>query len=326
MRLAAWLPLAGAPDWGFVDGGRGGSVPRLYRWALGTGQLRAEGRSPSSLLDYLYHGGGRAELARLAALAGGAPPTDLDGQPFWVELQDLELLPPVQHPPAFRDFYTFEQHVRAARARRGLEMPPEWYEAPVFYYSNPHALLASGLPVARPRACRELDFELEVAAVLERGGRDLSPEEGETRILGLAILNDWSARDVQRREMKVGLGPSKGKDFATSLGPWVTTVDELADRRVGRGRYDLAMTARVNGREVSRANLKDMHFDFGRLVAHASEGVYLHPGEVLGSGSAGTGCILELGPENVPWLEPGDLVELEVERLGVLRNTVVAPD
>ncbi|MBI5837932.1 MAG: fumarylacetoacetate hydrolase family protein [Candidatus Eisenbacteria bacterium] len=307
-----------------MDGSSAWSVPRLYRWALGTSRLAPADRTPGTLLEYLSHGGHRGELAALAALAHEAPCADLDGRAFRADLEGLALLPPLLHPPGFRDFYSFEQHVKAARARRGLEMVPEWYEAPVFYFSNPHALVGPGAEVARPGACRELDFELEVAAVLERGGRDFSPADGEGAILGLCILNDWSARDIQRREMKVGLGPSKGKDFATSVGPWITTLDELADRRVGPGRFDLAMTARVNGREVSRANLKDMHFDFGRLVAHAAGGVELLPGELLGSGSAGTGCILELGPENVPWLEPGDVVELEVERLGLLRNTVVS--
>ena len=325
MKLASWMAPLGVPEWGFLDGGRAWSVPRLYRWAVGTGRLPADDRSAGSLRNYLQHGGSARELAALAALAPHAPDADLDGQAFREPAEGLAWLPPLLHPPAFRDFYTFEQHVKAARARRGLEMVPEWYEAPSFYFSNPHALVGHDAPVARPRATRELDFELEVAAVLGSGGRDFSADEGEAAILGFTILNDWSARDVQRREMKVGLGPAKGKDFATSLGPWITTLDELADRRVGPGRYDLAMTARINGREVSRANLKDMHFDFGRLVARASEGVYVFAGELLGSGSAGTGCILELGPENVPWLEPGDVVELEVERLGLLRNTVVAP-
>lgn len=132
-------------------------------------------------------------------------------------------------------------------------------------------------------------------------------------------MNDWSARDVQREEMKVGLGPAKGKDFATSLGPWLVTPDELADRRAG-DRYDLTMVARINGREVSRGNLKDLHFSFGQMIERASRDCTLYPGEVIGSGTVGTGCLLETGA--APWLQPGDVVELEVERLGTLTNTV----
>lgn len=206
-------------------------------------------------------------------------------------------------------------------------MVPEWYEQPVFYFSNPHSVIGPDAPVAAPPGCAELDYELEVAAVVGTGGRDLEPEEAEAGIAGFTIMNDWSARDLQRREMRVGLGPAKGKDFATSLGPWLVTPDELADRRAAKA-YDLTMTARVNGREYSRGNLADLHWSFGELLAHASRGTELVPGDVIGSGTCGTGCILELslvhGSDRYPWLEPGDVVELEVERLGVLRNPVGA--
>jgi len=234
---------------------------------------------------------------------------------------------PPTHPPSIRDFYAFEEHVATARRARGLEMVPEWYEAPVFYFSNPHSVIGPDAIVAAPPGCEELDYELEVAAVVGTGGRDLAPDVAAEHIAGFTIMNDWSARDLQRHEMKVGLGPAKGKDFATSLGPWVVTPDELADRRSGKA-YDLTMTARVNGREYSRGNLADLHWSFGEMLAHASRGTELVPGDVIGSGTCGSGCILELslvhGSDRFPWLQPGDVVELEVERLGVLRNTVDA--
>jgi fumarylacetoacetate (FAA) hydrolase len=259
------------------------------------------------------------------ALAGGRP-RSFDGLPLAWPLADVDLGPPIPVPSSVRDFYAFEQHVKAARARRGAEMIPEWYDIPVFYFSNHNAILGPDDPVVRPRRSRELDFELEIACVIARTGIDIPAEEAQDYILGYTIMNDWSARDLQRQEMKMNLGPAKGKDFASSLGPWVVTPDELADRRVGDGRYDLAMLARINGREVSRGNFKDIHFTFAQMIERASSDVLLLPGDVLGSGTVGTGCILELGPENVPWLEPGDLVELEIEGLGILANRVLDPD
>lgn len=243
-------------------------------------------------------------------------------RPAVLAAADVRLLPPVPRPPTFRDFYAFERHVRAARGHRGLGMVPEWYEFPVFYFSNPAAMLGHGATLAPPPDTAELDFELEIAAVVGRAGRDLDPAEAESAIAGYCVLNDWSARDLQRAEMKVGLGPAKGKDFATSLGPWLTTPDEIADRRAGKG-YDLAMVARRNGAEISRGNWRDLHWSFGEMLARASRGVDLHPGDVIGSGTVGTGCILELRPEHAGgWLRPGDVLELEIEGLGVLAATV----
>jgi fumarylacetoacetate (FAA) hydrolase len=224
---------------------------------------------------------------------------------------------------SFRDFYAFEQHVKTARGRRGLEMIPEWYELPVFYFSNPRSMIPDGAPLRAPPYGERLDYELEVACVIGSEGRDLSLEEAEAHVLGYAVLNDWSLRDVQRREMKVGLGPAKGKDFATSLGPLLVTPDELEERRQGKG-YRLAMVARVNGRELSRGSWSSISYSFAEMIARASQGVTLYPGDVIGSGTVGTGCILELGAERAGgWLKPGDSVELEVERLGILRNQIV---
>jgi 2-keto-4-pentenoate hydratase/2-oxohepta-3-ene-1,7-dioic acid hydratase in catechol pathway len=238
----------------------------------------------------------------------------------------VSLLPPILMPPSVRDFYAFEQHVRTARQRRGLDMDPDWYELPVFYFSNPAAVVGPNEDVAVPPGSSELDFELEVAAVVGRGGSDLDPEEAEGHIAGFCVMNDWSARDIQRREMKLSMGPVKGKDFATSLGPALTTPDELEPYRRGRA-YDLAMTASVNGREYSRASLADIHWSFGEMLAYASRGTRLVPGDVIGSGTCGTGCILELslvhGEDAYPWLQVGDQIVLEVEHLGRLSSRVV---
>jgi fumarylacetoacetate (FAA) hydrolase len=218
-------------------------------------------------------------------------------------LDEVVLRAPVLSPPAVRDFYAFEQHVRTALALRAREVPREWYEIPVFYFSNPAAIYGPEQEIPYPEGSEELDYELEVAAVIGADGR----------IGGFTIMNDWSARDLQRREMVVGLGPAKGKDFATSLGPVVVTLDELGDLR-------LEMVARVNGEERSRGNLGDMYHSWGAIVAHAAQNTNLRPGDILGSGTVGTGCILEDGDGR--WLRPGDVVELEVEGIGVLRNRI----
>ena len=238
-------------------------------------------------------------------------------------LDQVTLHSPVAQPPSVRDFYAFEAHVRNARARRGLPVPPEWYEFPVFYFSNPGALVGHGAPVRKPASTEALDYELEIACVIAKKARDVPAEHWRSVVAGFTVMNDWSARDVQRKEMAVGLGPAKGKDFATSLGPALVTLDELESARVENERHDLAMEARVNGRTLSRGNARDMHFTFGQIIARASQDVYLFPGDVIGSGTVGGGCLLELGPEVHPWLRPGDLVTLEIERLGALSNKIV---
>jgi 2-keto-4-pentenoate hydratase/2-oxohepta-3-ene-1,7-dioic acid hydratase in catechol pathway len=260
---------------------------------------------------------------RLAA-AGGAvlkDPRDV------IDLDAVRLRAPIPHPPTVRDFYAFEQHVKTARQRRGLEMDPDWYELPVFYFSNPYAICGPDDVVQIPPGSAELDYELEVAAVVGMSGVDLDPAMAGRNIAGFCVMNDWSARDVQRREMKLSMGPVKGKDFATSIGPMFVTPDELQDTRRDRS-YDLAMTAAVNGVEYSRASLADIFWSFEEMLAYASRGTRVETGDVIGSGTCGTGCILELslvhGHEQFPWLQPGDVVELTVERLGTLRNRVVA--
>jgi fumarylacetoacetate (FAA) hydrolase len=215
----------------------------------------------------------------------------------------VRLVAPIPRPPSVRDFYAFERHVQSARAQRGLEMAPEWYQLPVFYFSNPAAVSGPDDHIAFPPESSAWDYELEAAAIVGSGGE----------IAGFTIMNDWSARDLQKMEMAVGLGPAKGKDFATTLGPVLVTPDELGDLR-------LEMLARVNGEERSRGNMGDIHWPWGELAAHAERNTRLVAGDVLGSGTVGSGCILEHGDGR--WLRPGDVVELEIEGIGVLRNVV----
>ncbi len=226
-------------------------------------------------------------------------------------------------PTTLRDAYAFEQHVKTANQNRGRDVPEEWYKFPVFYYTNPHSIFGPDDVIPCPAYTSALDYELEIAVIIGKAGMNIKAEQAEEYIFGYTIFNDWSARDVQRAEMKVGLGPAKGKDFASSLGPFIVTREALADRAVGRaGVYDLAMAARVNGVETSRGNLKDIFWSFGEIIARASQSATLLPGDVIGSGTVGTGCLLELTKGQGPWLKPGDVVELEVERIGILRNTI----
>ena len=213
---------------------------------------------------------------------------------------------PDGRPSSIRDFMAFEEHVRNARAHRGQEVPPAWYEIPVFYFSNPAAVYRDGDDVPRPADTSALDYELELACVVGADGR---PE-------GFTIMNDWSARDLQAKEMQVGLGPAKGKDFATSLGPVLVSPDELpAD-------LDMRAVARVNGEIRTESRTGGMHWSWDQLLDAAARNTPgLSPGDVLGSGTVGGGCILEHGDGR--WLEAGDLVELEIEGIGVLRNRVV---
>lgn len=268
-----------------------------------------------SLLELIERGPAAVEQARALHEAGAET----------LPLSAVTLCAPLPRPPCVRDFYAFEEHVAAANANRGRSIPEEWYQVPVFYFSNPGSIIGPDDMAPYPSGSSALDYELEIACIIGRAGRDIAPETAEDHIFGYTIMNDWSARDFQQQEMRVGLGPAKGKDFATSLGPWLVTRDELADRWTGRpGVFDLAMSARVNSQERSRSNLKTIHYSFGQMIARASAGVWLYPGDVIGSGTAGTGCLLELTRAQGPWLQPGDVVELEVERLGVLRNTVAS--
>lgn len=235
---------------------------------------------------------------------------------------EADLLLPYR-PPSVRDFVTFESHVEGVR--RSIDhasgVPEAWYDAPQFYFTTPHALYGPGEPIPRPVTSRALDFEMEVACVVGADLRSASPEESQAAIFGYTILNDWSARDIQSREMQVGLGPAKGKDFATTFGPWIVTADELPS-------LDLDCRAYVNDELVGHDNLRSMHFSFAEMVAHASRDSVVLAGDLLASGTTGGGgCLAELwgrrGEQVPPPLEPGDVVRLEVEGLGTLSASVL---
>jgi fumarylacetoacetate (FAA) hydrolase len=268
-------------------------------------------------------------VRNLIAIQSGESPDENQGhqdEPLFFPIDQVFLHPPLPRPMSLRDFYAFEQHVATAHKARGKTVPDEWYQFPVFYFSNPNAVFGPGEFVPHPSYTAEMDYELEVACVIGKTGMNIPVDEAEAFIFGYTIFNDWSARDIQRRETKVGLGPAKAKDFASSLGPWIVTPEELREQATGRpGVYDLEMTARLNGQIVSRGNWQDLHYSFGEMIARASQDVYLLPGDVIGSGTVGSGCLLEITAGRGPWLAPGDVVELEIERLGVLRNRIVEP-
>ena len=252
--------------------------------------------------------------------ARSAPPVPVAG---------VRLLPPLAA-PTVRDFVAFEEHVEGvvASVGDGTGVVPEWYQAPTFYFTNPYALIGAHDDVPVPPGSQLLDFELEVAVVVARDGASLSPEQAAEHVFGYTILNDWSARDLQRREMKVSLGPAKGKDSATTLGPWLVTADELEPYRDPDGFLALDMRVSVNGIEVGQDLLSNMGWPFEELIAYASRGTEVRAGDVLGSGTCGNGgCLAELwgrrGELSPPPLQPGDVVEMTVEGIGAIRNRVI---
>lgn len=246
-----------------------------------------------------------------------------------LELSRVELLSPLPRPSSLRDGYAFRQHVETMRRNRGAPMIDEFDLFPVFYFGNHQAVFGPGDFPVQAEHLRELDYELEVAVVIGREGRNIKAVEADDYVFGLCIMNDMSARALQREEMKLSLGPAKGKDFGTVLGPWLVTKESLTHRitRTPRGNvYDLQMRASVNGRLLSEGNLSTMHWTFAEIIERASYGVTLYPGDVIGSGTVGTGCLAELNSSKITdnlWLKAGDVVALEVEELGVLENRIV---
>jgi fumarylacetoacetate (FAA) hydrolase len=278
-------------------------------------------RLPITTLD--EHLGRGLRVEALADLLEGFEATDEDDAAL-SEAADLTFGPPILRPSSLRDFYAFERHVATMWRRRNQEVPEAWYRLPIFYFSNVSEIRGPGDPVWAPRGSAELDYELEIAALVDTPARDLPAERAEEAIGGYTILNDWSARDLQREETAVRLGPAKGKDFASTFGPCLVTPDELADARSSKG-YDLAASAEVNGRELSRGRWSDIHFSFGEMLERASADARLVPGDMIGSGTVGTGCLLEIRDESGfgRYLQPGDGVTLKVERLGELTTPVV---
>ena len=321
---------AGAP-WRLAAALDGGELPS--RWVdLEVARRRAVAADPRRAHNSLLHRQPIATLdehlargLRIEALHelvdGFAARSDDDDAVF--ASADLAFGPPVLRPPSIRDFYAFEGHVRTMWERRGGEVPETWYRLPVFYFSNTSEIRGPDEPVWCPAASSELDYELEVAALVDTPAIDLPPDRAEEAIGGFTIFNDWSARDLQREETVVRLGPAKGKDFASSFGPWLVTPDELADARRAKG-FDLSMTAAVNGTETSAGRWSDVQFSFGEMLARASADVRLRPGDLVGSGTVGGGSLLENREGTLGrFLAPGDEVVLRVERLGALRSPIV---
>ena len=278
---------------------------------------------PSNILDFLRLGD--AAMHDAALLTGMTQNLATASYP----LNAVKLLSPVPRPTSMRDGYAFRQHVEAARRNRGLEMIPEFDEIPIFYFTNHQAVFGPGPISVRPMHLEQLDFELEVAIVIGKEGIDIKAEDADSYIAGYMVMNDWSARAMQMHEMKLNLGPAKGKDFATTLGPWLVTKDELAAKCIQTPHgetYDLEMTCTLNGQRVSLGNVKDMSWTFAQIIERASYGVTLHPGDVIGSGTCGTGCFLELNGSKVYnpplWVKEGDTVVCAIEGLGELSNTV----
>ena len=278
-------------------------------------------RRPISTLDESLARGLR--VAAFGELLDGFAARDEDDDAV-LAAGELAFGKPLLQPLSLRDGYGFEGHVRTVWGRRDADIPENWYRLAIFYFSNVSEMRGPDDPIWAPASSDELDYELEIAALIDTPARDLPPERAEEAIGGYTIFNDWSARDLQRDETAVRLGPAKGKDFASSIGPYLVTPDELEDARSGRG-FDLTMTATVNGAETSRGRWSDIFHGFADLAARASADVRLRPGELLGSGTVGGGCLLEIREQTIGrYLQPGDEVTLTVERLGSLRAPIVA--
>jgi fumarylacetoacetate (FAA) hydrolase len=334
MRLVTYVKNGGPELVGIHTGSLGsGSIVDVAR-ALDELAARMPGagplpHAPSDMLDLI-----RRQDALMPALRkieerlaqGDLPPACVSDE------SAVTLRSPVPRPTSMRDGYAFRQHVEAARRNRGVPMIPEFDHFPVFYFTNHLAVTGPGDVPVRELARDKLDFELEAAIVVGKPGKNIEASKADEHIFGYLVMNDWSARTLQMEEMKLNLGPAKGKDFATSLGPYLVTRDELKSRSQSGAhgeRHDLRMQAFVNGKQVSDGNLKDMSWTFGQILERASYGVQLHVGEVIGSGTVGTGCFLELNGSKITdnwWLKPGDEVVMEIEMLGRLVNRVVAAD
>jgi 2-keto-4-pentenoate hydratase/2-oxohepta-3-ene-1,7-dioic acid hydratase in catechol pathway len=284
-----------------------GTEPRFREYA--------DFRIPQDICTFMAGGQPSLDAAReaLAYIEGQGPDAKgPSGEQLVYTLPEVRLLAPVPKPLGFRDCLTFEGHKQAGARRRNTTVDPLWYEMPTAYKGNRLTIIGPDADLQWPHYTEKLDYELELAILIGKSGQDISEAEGMDHIFGFTVMNDFSARDIQMKEMSLWLGPHKGKDFGTAIGPCVVTRDEFNPA-------DAVMTARVNGEEWSRGNAGDMHFSWGRVLEHLSMEEELQPGEIIGSGTVGTGC----GADLDRWLQPGDVIELEIEGIGVLRNRVV---
>lgn len=268
---------------------------------------------PNNMEEFIEQADTHLEILNKAC-ASGLPSTG-------VNLESVVIHAPIQRPGSIRDFMAFENHLLNASKNSNIKVAPEWYEVPAFYFTNHRTIQGPNEVIIRPPDCQKLDYELEVAIIIGKEGKNISADDADNYIFGYTIFNDWSARDLQLDEMPIGLGPAKGKDFATSIGPYIVTKDELESDRDGKG-FDLKMTAAINGKEISNGNFKTIYYSFNEMIERASRGVTLYPGDIIGSGTVGTGCLLEFGSGVHPWLKDGDKVELTIEKIGTLTNTI----
>ena len=282
---------------------------------------------------------GEAAMDAAKEIEVGIKNGDIETAP--IELEERELLAPVPHPTSCRDAYAFRQHVAAARRNRGVEMIPEFDQFPIFYFTNHNAIYGPYDTIeCMPDHFHKLDFELEAAIVIGKKGKNIKAREADEYIAGFMIMNDLSARVLQMEEMKLNLGPAKGKDFCTIIGPWLVTPEELEPHKaqckeghVGLN-YDLSMKCLINGNLVSEGNMKDMDWTFAEIIERCSYGANVYPGDIIGSGTVGTGCFLELNGTGlrkdpnyqVQWLKDGDVMEMEIEGLGKIKNQLKAVD
>lgn len=274
----------------------------------------AAARVPSRMLEFLEAGERALEDAgrALSFLTESGETMGADGQTLLYRPDEVKLLAPLPNPRSIRDFYAFEAHVKRGFEKRGEPMPAEWYELPVYYKTAHHNIIGTDTDVCWPSFTEKFDYELELAAVIGRRGSNIRQSEARRHIVGFTVMDDFSARDIQKKEMKVRLGPAKGKDWCTALGPWLVTADEIGDP------YHLAMEARVNGEIWSKGNSGSIHWKFEQMIEFVSQDDFVMPGDILGSGTVGAGCGLELDR----WVKRGDTIELEIEKIGILRNRV----
>ena len=276
----------------------------------------ANAQVPSSMLEFLEGGASAMAAAQRAfdyVVTIGATNQGPSGETMFYRTGEVTTIAPLPNPSSLRDFIAFENHIAATSKKRGQPIPPEWYKFPVYYKGNHRTIIGPDQDLPWPLETTKLDYELELACVIGRSGRDIPEREAQDYIAGYTIMNDFSARDIQFQEMACRLGPAKGKDFATALGPCLLTPEEIADLGA------LTMIARVNGEEWSRGRFGTIHWSFPQMIAHVSRGETIYPGDVFGSGTVGGGCGLEMDR----YLKPGDIVELEIQPIGILQTKVV---
>jgi 2-keto-4-pentenoate hydratase/2-oxohepta-3-ene-1,7-dioic acid hydratase in catechol pathway len=326
MKLVTFLiatPLGSFARVGALHGHSLVDVNVAYaRWLSDQGEAQprrlADAQVPPTMLEFLEGGSSTMAAARRAldyVLTLGPAARGPEGETIFHPPTAVRIAAPLPNPPSLRDFIAFEDHIAATSKRRGQPIPPEWYKIPVYYKGNHRTIIGPQEDLSWPLDTAKLDYELELACVIGRQGRDVSEREAQDYIAGYTIMNDFSARDIQFQEMACRLGPAKGKDFATALGPCLVTPDEIGDLSA------LTMIARVNGEEWSRGRFGTIHWSFSHMIAHVSRGETIYAGDVFGSGTVGGGCGLEMDR----YLKPGDVVELEIQPIGVLRTQVVGP-